>query len=224
MTLLSLTLLAACDGGSPLAPAGVDRGAIAVCLDGGRPSGEDTDIQLQGTITEIDAHAGDCTRAFTVEDADGVQSTIGLLVLDADNLDITPDLNVEVGAEVSLIYRYRMVWGDVAGFSVSDSTGLVAAAEEGAWGGALEADDLGGLSVSVGELIGSEETSCEPVEGHSLVFSGDEDMELDPIDSDTVVVAGRTLTAHAIAAYEWGAGNGCDISDNTGRTAFVVHP
>lgn len=205
-------------------PADVDRGQVLVCLDGGRPAEmEDLDLTVEGTVTAVGAGTGGCAVDVTIEDAAGSATTIGLAVSDHANADVTPALDVAVGDAVSLLYRYRFVWGDTAGFVLSDADGLVVAAEEGYWGGALRDGDVSGLTVTRGEeVLSSEPTDCLPVEGFDLTFAGDDTATLIPVDSTTVSVGGVEVTALAVAAWDHGEPTGCDMSDATGVTAWVV--
>lgn len=221
--LIALLPLVACDGDRlNIVADELDRGEVLVCLDGGRPIGEDEDVELGGIVTAVNEGLGDCTQSVTLQNADGDSTTVGIKVLAKDGSDVTPDTNVVVGNELDLVYRYRMVWGDVAGFVLSDSSGPVFAAEEGTWGGALETGDVVGLSVALGEWVATEETDCEPMEGHSMVFSADDTVQVTPLGAASLNVGGRRMLATGVAAWDWGEGDGCDVSDSTGRTAWVV--
>lgn len=214
---LALALAAGC-------PGGVERGTVVVSLDGGRPPlGDDLDLLLDGTVTAVEADASGA-RSVTVDDGAGEVHTVGLSVGDAADADIAPALDVAVGDAVHLVYRYRFVWGDVAGFALSDADGLVVAAEEGAWGGALQEGDVPGLSVRRGDdVVAREAAECQPLEGFSLVFEGDEAVELVPVDTAPLSVDGAALTAIAVASWDYGESATCQISDVTGYDSWVVH-
>lgn len=203
----------------------VERGAVTVCLDGGRPSGDDdVDLAISGTVTAVGAATADCGPSVTVEDAAGAATTVALRVTDAAAADITPPIDVAIGDAVELVYRWRLVWGDVAGFVLSDDGGLVVAAEEGGWGGALEAGDVPGLTVRRGDApVASEASSCQPREAFELVFEADDTVTLVAVDSAPVTIAGVAATALAVAVWDYGESEGCQISDGTGYTSWVVH-
>ena len=210
-----ITLLLCC--------AAVDRGDLSVCLDGRRDStGNDVDIEVAGTVIALDDTPGECSRSVVVDDGLGTVLHLGIVALDADGGDITPDMGVAVGDVVHAVYRYRMVWGDVAGFALTRDGALGAAADEGAWGGALAPDDLPGLAVTPGDVVATERGDCLPVEGHSLVFTGDDTVEVVPVSSSSVDVDGSPLSALAVAAWGYGEPTGCDMSDTTDVYAFVV--
>lgn len=221
--LIALLALSACDTDlDNVFPTGVDEGEVLVCWNGGRPTGSDLHVAMTGTVVGIDQNLGNCTHSVTVEDEDGIQNTVGFTVFAEDGSDLTPELDVTMGQQMALGYRYRMVWGDVSGFMLVDTVGMVAAVDEGTWGGAFEEGDVPDLTVRYGELIGKEATSCEPVEGYSVVFEADEDSEISPVGQGTVLYNGQELTAFAVAGWKWGEGDGCDVSDATDRLAWVV--
>ncbi len=202
----------------------VEEGSLVVCLDGEDVSmgGDNVDLDVTGTAVG-QVEGGDCQIDLLIEQADGTLAAIGWSLADAEANDLTPDFDVAVGDAVTLLYRYRMVWGDTAGFVLHDAEGaVVAAAEEGRWGNALEDGDVAGLSVSPGEVVATEATECEPLEGHTLVFEGDNTVEIEPVASETVTVGGADFTAYALRATSWGEGTGCDVSDTTETYAWAL--
>jgi len=210
-----LPLLAACGGDI------VDRGSVEVCADG-VDGGDDAVLSLDGSISAIGGGAcSDSTLSFTVTGDQEV--TIGLTVTDADNADITPDPGLVVDQAVSLHYRYKLVWGDVAGFALTDADGLDLAAEEGFWGGALQDGDIDGLTVARGkDEVARERDTCGHVVGYEVVFTGDDVVAVQPVDSADIQVGGTTLTATAVGAYDYEDGPNCSVEDRTGGTAWVV--
>lgn len=201
----------------------VERGDVVVCLDGERSWGPDIDLELSGTVTSIGAGDDPCVWGATLDDGAGTVASIGFGVRDAEGGDLTPPIDLVAGDTVQLTYRYRVVWGDVAGFVLSDGVGVVVAAEEGAWGGALHASDVPGLTVQRGEdVVATEPTECQPIEGYEIVYTGDEALTLTPVSSGTVQIGGAPLTAMALAAYDYGASATCQVADQTGETSWVV--
>ena len=145
-------------------------GSLQVCSEGiDTSSGDSVDLELTGTLVTAEGCL-DESQAFTVDDGEGGLSSFGVTVLDAAGEDITPTLALEEGAAVDLLFRYRLVWGAASGLVLSDEQGVVIAAQQGWWGGALQEGDIEGLE-------------------------------------------GLSLTALAIAAYEWVPSNTCSISD-----------
>lgn len=201
-------------------------GRIDLCLDD-QGGGNDVDLEVEGTLGSVDGSTTQCaqsTRTLTFDDGEGVTHTLGITVLDDDGADITPALDLEPGATISVLYRYRMVWGSTAGVVVTDAEGLVAAFEQGGWGGALQAGDVPGLEVTVGsEIVAEQRTACEPRQGRELVFGADETVTLTPVTSRALTVDGVGATALALAAYEYGDGGTCNVEDNTGFTTWAVY-
>lgn len=217
----SLVLLAGC----PLSgKETVERGGLGACIDGARAPAEGEVVSLTGSVTAITPDDPDCGTLITVDDGAGTAHTVGLLVRDADGVADAPVVALEVGAPVSLLYRYAMVWGDVTGFVLTDDTGVILAAEEGGWGGALQEGDVAGLTVTRGdEVVATEATDCMPIEGFSLTFSGDTSVELVPVSEGEVTVGGQPLTARAVAAWDYGQGTNCEMSDVSGYSSWVVY-
>lgn len=203
----------------------VERGTVLVCLEG--PEGEiiDGELSLRGTVgAAAPGSACDSTRTYTVEDKLKGTYTFGFEVRDDSHSDMTPQLEVGEGDDVSLLYRNRLVWGDVAGFVLEDfEGGLIAAGDEGGWGGALDLGDVDGLSVDRGdEVVSREEGECQPIEGYEIEFSADDDAVLTPIDVEEISIVGRPFTAMAVAAWDYGEDADCQITDVTGFTAWAV--
>ncbi len=217
LTLLSASLLlTACSGT-------VEKGALTLCASSNFDGGDDVVVAVSGTVTAVDDGVTGCSADVTLEDADGEAWSLGLTVLDESDADITPGLDLAVDDEVDLTWRYRMVWGDVTGFAISDAEGLAIAADEGAWGGALLEEDTPGLSVQRGaDPVAEERTSCEPIEGYEVVFEADEELALTAVDSATLPVDGVDTTAMAIRATEYGESRTCETSDTTGFLTWLV--
>jgi len=215
-----LVLLAAC------LPNTVDRGTVDICLADSK--GElvlDQEFFLRGIVGPPDS-TSDCqgVRSFSIVDNQKGTFTWGFGVRDGDGTDITPALDVSYGDDVHLFFRDRLVWGDVAGFVLGDfEEVMIAAADEGTWGGAFEPGEVDGLSVDRGhDVIAREPTDCQPIEGYEIEFSADDDTVLAPVDSAQIDIEGRSFRALAVAAWDYGDSDSCQITDATGATAWVV--
>lgn len=204
----------------------VDRGTVDICLTDSEGEVIDEELYLRGIVGPPDS-TSDCqgTRSFSIVDKHKGTFTWGFGVRDADGSDITPALEVDEGDEVELFYRNRLVFGDVAGFVLGDWEGaLLAAADEGTWGGAFDPGDVNGVSIERGdEVIAREPTDCQPIEGYEIEFSADEDEVLTPVDSEQIAIEGRSFTAMAVAAWDYGEDDDCQITDATGVTAWVIY-
>lgn len=213
-------LLAAC------LPNIVDRGTVDICLaDANGDLVLDQELSLRGIVGPPDS-TSDCqgTTSFSIVDNTKGTYTWGFGVQDGDGSDITPSLDVGYGDDVHLFFRDRLVWGNVAGFVLGDfEEVMIAAADEGTWGAALEPGDVDGLSVERGhDVIAREPTDCQPIEGFEIEFSADEDAVLTPVESERIAIEGRSFTALAVSAWDYGDSDDCQITDATGATAWVV--
>jgi len=210
--LLLLSLLLACGS--------VERGTVLVCLaQGAVAQGEGATVD--GIVSAIDA--GDCAWQVHVDDGSGTDSVLGFSVTDGDGAGLTPDVTLAVGDTVHIEAHERLVWGTVSGFSVTAADGLVVAADEGGWGGAFADEPIDGLSVELGEVVSHEAHECVPIEGHTLVFHGDTELSLTPIEEGSLDVGGVALTAQAVAAWGYGQGTSCAITDTTDVAAWTVY-
>ena len=198
----------------------VDRGTVSVCLDDDRP-GVDFELDFAGTVSAVGR--GECGTELVIDDGAGTTHTLGFGAVDADHLETTATLDIAEGTHVSLHYVYRMVWGDVAGFALYDDERLLVAADEGTWGGAISDDEAHlGFTVEYGDKLGTEATECMPVDGYSMVFNAEHPVEIEPIGSAPIQVAGAEYQALAVAAWKWGESTGCQMSDTTDRLAWMV--
>jgi len=209
------------------------EGTISVCLGG--PDGtvieQDAMILVNGTITAVDTGTADdmnlvtCgtdpTHSIEIEDGDGALWTVGVSV-DIGGEDRTPTFAVTEGDVVDLDFRSRLVWGTVAGFSLSDDIGLIGAVDEGTWGGAFEGS-VAGIDITRGDdPIASEETSCQPIEHFELTFSADTETTMSAGISGQVMLGDLECEALTVAAWDYGKSKTCSISDATGASAWVL--
>jgi hypothetical protein len=203
----------------------IEHGHLTVCADSDMDmdmDGAGYGIDLSGTVVAIDAGTTECSRSLRVEDADGNTFTVGLTVLDAEDLDITPNIDLQLGDNVVLIYRDRLVWGSVSGFVIYQDQSLVIAAEEGTWGGALKDVDLG-FTVSLSEEPSAVmRTECVTTEGYALLFEGDETVSVEPVSTAPFQVDGQPLNAIAVRADVLGPGRNCAATDLSNSRTWVV--
>ena len=123
---------------------------------------------------------------------------------------------------VSFSHHYVMVWGDAEGFVIEDDLGLVMAADEGAWGGAISGESLD-FSVSLSAApIAQESSECSTTDGYEIVFGADENVSVPPVSSATLTLDGLALTAMAIRAAEFGPGTNCFVTDQTDYMTWAV--
>ena len=216
---LLLSFMVGCDQGT------LEHGYLTVCassemdmdMDGGGYG-----IDLSGTVVALDDGTTECSRSVTVENANGNRLSVGLTVKDAEDLDITPNIDLQQGDSVVLTYRDRVVWGSVSGFVIYEDQTLVLAAEEGTWGGALKDVDLGFTVSLSAEPIAVKRTECVTTEGYALLFEGDETVSVEPVSTAPFQVDGQPLNAIAIRADVLGPGRNCSVSDLSSSRTWVV--
>ena len=205
----------------------ISAGYIIVCApenlpDDARFNG-DVIFDEDGVVTAIDPGTTDCERSLIVEDSEGASWTFGFTVVDDSDQDATASLDLEVGSSVLVGYRDRMVWGNVSGLVISDADGLVAAVEQGYWGGALQEVTLDGLSVRRGEEVqATEVTDCEVRESFEIIFEADDTVALTPFATAPLQLGGVELTAVSVSSLVKGSGARCSISDTTDTLTWAV--
>ncbi len=200
----------------------VPRGSLVVCVDGVGSSGTPpASLDFTAPLTAIDDN--DCGTTFTLDDGAGTTHTVSLAATDAEGAALTPDLSALVGTALSLQWRYAQPWGTVSGFSLSDADGLVLAADEGTWGGALGDAMPTGLKVMAGgDIISFDDGQCGNRAGHSILFQGDALVELEPVSQGDLAVGGVDLTATALLSDSYDEDAGCSVSDTTDAVVWAV--
>jgi len=199
----------------------VQNGSLSLCSTV-ETSWEDTLLEVSGTVVALDDGTVDCSRSVTLKDAEDNLYTVGLTVLDGDGNDITEPIDLAVDQEADLLYSFIMVWGTAAGLTLHDEDGLVLAADEGTWGGALADIDLG-FSVAYSEdPIATRREECMVTDGHAILFQGDALVTLDPVTTTGIQVDGQSLNATAVRANKLSSGRNCSISDTTDSLTWLV--
>lgn len=204
----------------------VEQGMLFACLESADGEVLDAKVVMEAIVGAPADPGPACGAARNLQlvDGDGTSWVLGFEVKDADGVDITPVLDVAPGDEVSLHFRNNVVWGDVSGFVLEDFEGaLIVAADEGSWGGALKPGEVDGVVIERGrEVIATEPSSCQPIEGFNIVFSADEKTVLAPVQSRIVHLGGQPFTGMAVAAWDYGEPDGCSIADATGFTSWAL--
>jgi hypothetical protein len=213
----------------------IEQGVASVCLgqDGGLapPVTEARLYELSGEVTLAGASPGPsaytdlpCAEtpgyAFSVLDADGVTWTVGWTAATPSGEDLTANPPINLGDTVSVLVRATVSFGTAAGLRVDGADGLLVALEDGSWGPGLQAGDVPEVQVTKGEALGESKTDCGPINGTSLLFGGEEGLELDPVSSDSVELGGVSYKATALAAFEYAGTPTC--TDVAGATRWVV--
>ena len=196
-------------------------GALQVCL---ADSAQEPDVALEivGDVVALDDGGADCTHTLTIEDDEGVQHTVGLSVTDGEGLDATPSLDLAVGDSVSVSMYRRMVFGSVEGLVIEDDSGLVLAADEGSWGGALDGSEP---AIQVDYSAASIYTSisdCLTTDTHEVELVADSMVTLIPFSTTEIALDGAPLTAYAVNAVQYSDGTTCSVSDKTDVLSWLV--
>lgn len=199
-----------------------DVGSVLVCLPFG--AGDDTLVEVDGTVVGIDDGSTDCVRSLTVSVDDGSVVSVGWSVSDADGGDLGPSLDLEAGDPVHLGMRAHLVFGEVRGLLITDDEGLLLAADEGTWGGGLEEDETG-LRVEPGTVVATVEAECT-ITDYSVVRFTDaatgSSVEVWPLESDGLTVREQALTVQAVASIQRSSGRSCSVSDQTDVVSWVA--
>jgi hypothetical protein len=231
-TWLVLLTVVGCANGNNTLPE-VQSGRVVICLGGPevvRGADESFDVTFSGTVTSewaSDYALTGCSdytaRTAQITDENGNVWSLGYTLFDEDGgaLD-TPSLSW-MNRVVEVTYRYRKPWGDVSGFTMTDRDGLVAAGDEGTWGGALLDGDVEGLTVRAeDEVIAKSETECSPQVGYALTFEAQTDLNLVAVSSAPLTVNDKRMTAYAIAAHEDEDKDACLGQETTGVYGWAI--
>jgi hypothetical protein len=222
LTLLGLALVA-CE------PLPISQGTISICSSI-ESSGESSTTSLSGTITAIGDSSSECAQSITITKDNGDTETIGLTLVTKTHphrgsisSEITPPFDVEIGDSVDLSFHYLSMFGYTTGFILEDEDGLIMAADEGGWGGALADVEKGFTVTRAEEPFQITRTDCLTVESYQTIFEGDQSVEIYPLETEAMTVNGQSLYAHAVRAEINGPGKRCEMSDRADQLSWVVY-
>lgn len=233
MLRLATLMLAACadkDGGSDYAE--YEVGSAAACLtiddESAIQEGESVTYDVVGTVvsdgegtTSGNAHpCGEVARVLSLTDSEGRSVELGYGIRSPEGADLTPPLEVEAGDTVYLEFASVRSFGEASGFVLQDTAGVLGAIEVGTWGPALQEGAFPGLSVRVGETVGSGLNACGTTAAYEIVFEGDAARALTPVEDKLITVAARSYTAYALAAWEYTEATCTDVAGATVWSVF----
>ena len=192
------------------------KGFASACLGGALPE----DLYEQGgAVFEIDGTVvsdvegepppsdvecyGERSRVLSIQDAEGAVWTLSYGIADPEGGLEALALDVSAGQAVHLLYRLVAEFGSAQGFVLTDEDGLVAALESGTWGPALQDGDVPGLSVDDGIMFATTDEECGTAGHFQWIFSGDEDVEIEPYSLGSVPIDGVTYQAWSVANLQW---------------------
>lgn len=214
-----LSLLPAC------APA---TGSLSLCLPESveaDPATGEAELRMRARFVAREARDSGCGGGLTLRDEDGVEHTFGVNLQRPDLSLLDWELPVAIGDTVEVLARRRGGWGTGAGLVVRDEAGaLLAAFDEGTWGGALDAADVA-VEVRPGAEFDVVREECETRSLRALRFVGDgAPVELQPFDQAPIRVEGAALRAVAVQAERLGPGASCEVSDQSDIFAWALLP
>lgn len=224
MTLvLLLPLLAACSNKGGPTYTDYEVGRATACLDkmDAAISAQETEVyDITGTVyaDEPDDLAGNLhpcgehSRVLTILGDDGGIYGVGYGLWDEDGIDITPSLDLMAGDDVYLHFVSIESFGEAAGFVVQDTDSVAFAIEVGTWGPALERGVFPGLEVGTGELVGSGRTDCGDTEAREILFAGDAERAITPMDDALITVGGEAYRAWALSAWDYTLAECTDVA------------
>ena len=215
--LIPLFLLAACtgkDGPSYTGPYKV--GSASACLyDGGEAPTErdETEVyDITGSVYEEKAGAdvvGDLhpcdqiSRILTIIADDGLIYDLGYGYYDEHGKDLTQALDVRSGDSVYLHFVSVESFGQAEGFVLQDNDSVIGALEVGTWGPALEDGAFPGLTVSAGDPVGGGSEDCGDVVATEMVFTGDAERRITPVEDELITAGATAYRAYALASWDY---------------------
>lgn len=229
-------LLSACSGGSGRTDTDVvthrpAEGRVQLCFGGLAQAGYGPLIyEVSGTVSAVGyvvASAFDIDQCgvnvlgVRFNDETGQEWRVGMQIFDTEGTDVTPGLDLHEGDVVDLRYVQLEDFGSTSAFVLTDAAGgLVAAVEEGVWGTLLADGDVPALNVDLGETVLEMDDECGHQAYHSILYSGDEDVSVEPYGVADVTVGGTPYTAYALGAMTWEGDVTC--TDLAGRFTWAV--
>ena len=173
-----------------------------------------------GTVTAINELDGsaipglDCSErashSINIEELDGTVWTLAYGITDQQGDHVAPALDLTMGDTVNFMFRQKQTTGLAArGFVVVDGSGLVAAVDNGIFGGALSRGDVEGLNVNRGLDVGDNKEDCGLRSGSLIEFHGDRSVSIEPFSSSSLQIGEASFEAYAVSAFFWSKGS-CD--------------
>ena len=209
----ALVFAAGCAGNGPKTPGSSEPlvvGSAAACLYGEGMATEAGLWDITGAVVSDEAGAltqgacdGSVSRVLTIAGNDGVTWSLGYGLQDASGADLTPALDVEPGGSIYLRFRAASSFATATGFALQDTESLIAALESRA--PVLEAADAGGLAVVQGDVADYGADDCGDQTGYTLIFEGDADLEMTPVEDRLITLNAHALHAYALSSWAYSA-------------------
>ena len=100
------------DTGEPSVGESSGHGALQICFSDVQWD-ESQSIPLDGTVVRVNQDSGDweCSQTVAIERENGEIITIGYTVLDAEQQDISPGIDLREGQSISGVFESKCGWG-----------------------------------------------------------------------------------------------------------------
>lgn len=199
-------------------------GDVSVCITNDTSLDWYDVLRFEATVVSEDVYTAslpygkcwgsDLSRAIEVIDGDGVTWQLAWKLTDPDGLDVTPTAALTPGSTVDVSAGMACGEGCAWAFSVSESDAVVVAGAEGYWYPALDPEDLPGMTVSEGAVLGEAEDGCGLLAYTSVVFTGDTDtVELEPWEEGDLLVGGQSVHLWAVDSAHYVREDCTDLGD-----------
>jgi hypothetical protein len=110
---------------------------------------------------------------------------------------------VRSGDDVYLHFVSVQSFGEAEGFVLQDNDSVIGALEVGTWGPALEEGSFPGLTVVAGDPVGGGSEDCGDVVANELVFQGDAERRITPVEDELITAGATAYHAYALASWDY---------------------
>ena len=197
--------------------ADIRSGELAMCItnDGGTAVHQSATASwdVTGTVTNVSDSDGadnpmlDCADDagyfIDVQKTDGTIWTVAYGILDQNGDQTAPAPDLTVGETINLMFRQIEHSPPARGMVIIDGQGLVLAMDNGIGEGALDSEDIDGLSVRRGPEVGLNKDDCGKLAGSQIEFRTGATVSLQPFNISTVQMEDRVFDVYAISSFYW---------------------
>ncbi|MCO4744060.1 MAG: hypothetical protein KC912_04680 [Proteobacteria bacterium] len=169
------------------------------------PAMEAARHEATGTVLGVGTGPGtpcpQSSRAVIVQKENGSSAWLGWTVRDPDGADVTPDLTLQSGEQVSIVHDRSVSWaGEHDTAALIGENGLWLAAKD--WSAEpLAAVDMAGLEVAVGDDVGSARSAdCGSQQAYATEFQG---VSVRQGERRVVTVGEAELSAWNVASWRY---------------------
>ena len=213
------------DTGEPGVGESSGHGSLQICFSDVQWD-ESQSISLDGTVVRVNQDSEDlgCSETVAIERENGEIITIGYTVLDADQADISPSIDLGEGQSISGVFESKCGWGCDAALVIEDESGIALIADQGhGLNSVLEGNGPFEVNVSSFHYNEYNEDSCTDVLEHSIFLDVDSRVELEPLSTEVISHQGRNLRAMAIAAKVYRDTPNCTTMDRSDDFSWLVY-